>query len=44
MADGKLAIHLKYAYVGEFQKVKDALNNISKSMTEVMTSIMEGAS
>ena len=44
MADGKLAINLKYAYVGEFQKVKDALNNISKSMTEVMTSIMEGAS
>ncbi len=44
MADGKLAIQLKYAYVGEFQKVKDALNNISKSMTEVMTSIVEGAS
>ncbi len=43
MADGKLAINLKYAYVGEFQKVKDALNNISASMTEVMTSIMEGA-
>ena len=44
MADGRLAIKLKYAYVGEFQKVKDALNNISKSMTEVMTSIVEGAS
>lgn len=43
MADGKLAIQLKYAYVGEFQKVKDALNNISKSMTEVMTSIVQGA-
>lgn len=43
MADGKLAIKLKYAYVGEFQKVKDALNNISKSMTDVMTSIVEGA-
>ena len=43
MADGKLAISLKYAYVGEFQKVKDALNNISASMTEVMTSIVEGA-
>lgn len=44
MADGKLAIHLKYAYVGEFQKVKDALNHISESMTQVMTSIMEGSS
>ena len=43
MADGKLAINLKYAYVGEFQKVKDALNHISDSMTEVMTSIVEGA-
>lgn len=43
MADGRLAINLKYAYVGEFQKVKDALNNISASMTEVMTSIVEGA-
>lgn len=39
MADGKLAIHLKYAYVGEFQKVKDALNNISDSMNDVMTNI-----
>ena len=44
MADGKLAIKLKYAYVGEFQKVKDALNHISESMTEVMTHIAEGAS
>ena len=43
MADGKLAINLKYAYVGEFEKVKDALNHISESMTEVMTSIVEGA-
>lgn len=43
MADGKLAINLKYAYVGEFEKVKDALNHISQSMTEVMTSIVEGA-
>ncbi len=43
MADGKLAIDLKYAYIGEFQKVKDAFNNISTSMTEVMTGIVEGA-
>ncbi len=43
MADGKLAIHLKYAYVGEFEKVKDALNHISKAMTDVMTNITESA-
>ena len=43
MADGKLAVHLKYAYVGEFEKVKDAMNHISESMTEVMTSIVHGA-
>ncbi len=43
MADGKLFINLKYAYVGEFEKVKDALNNISASMMEVMTSIVAGA-
>ena len=43
MADGKLAIDLKYAYVGEFQKLKDAMNHISEAMTEVMTNIMEGA-
>lgn len=44
MADGKLAISLKYDYVGEFQKVKDALNHISESMTGVMTSIVDGSS
>ncbi len=43
MANGKLAIHLKYAYVGEFAKVKDALNNISASMTDVMTNITASA-
>ena len=43
MADGKLAVHLKYAYVGEFQKVKDALLHISDSMNEVMTNIAETA-
>lgn len=43
MADGKLAIHLKYAYVGEFEKVKNALNHISESMKEVMTNIVESA-
>ena len=43
MADGKLAIHLNYDYVGEFQKVKLALLNISASMQEVMEGITESA-
>ena len=43
MANGKLAIKLKHAYVGEFQKVKDALNHISDSMNSVMTNIAETA-
>lgn len=43
MANGKLAIQLKYAYVGEFQKVKEALIHISDSMNEVMTNIAETA-
>ena len=43
MADGKLAIQLKYAYAGEFQKVKEALIHISESMKEVMTNITETA-
>lgn len=44
MADGKLEIHLKYDYVGEFQKVKEALIHISDSMNEVMTNIAESSS
>ena len=43
MANGKLAVQLKYAYVGEFQKVKEALLHISDSMNEVMTNIAETA-
>ena len=39
IAEGKLKIDLKYAYVGEFQKVKDALYHISGSMIEVMENI-----
>ena len=39
IAEGKLKIDLKYAYVGEFQKVKDALYHISSSMIEVMENI-----
>ncbi len=43
MADGRLAITLTHDYVGEFGKVKEALLNISSSMTEVMTGINESA-
>lgn len=39
IADGKLSIHLKNDYVGEFQKIKTALLNISTSMNEVMKEI-----
>lgn len=43
MAEGRLVIHLKNDYVGEFQKVKAALLNISASMSEVMIGIMDSA-
>lgn len=43
MADGKLDIQLQYDYVGEFQKVKNALVNISDSMNEVMENINTSA-
>ncbi len=43
MADGKLAIQLKYAYVGEFQKVKEALLHISESINEVMHNIKDSS-
>ncbi len=43
MAEGKLVIELKYDYVGEFLKVKQALINISTSMNEVMLGISESA-
>lgn len=39
IAEGKLNIHLKNDYVGEFQKIKIALLNISSSMNEVMEGI-----
>lgn len=44
MADGKLAIELHQDYVGEFQKVKVALMNISGSMNEIMEEISNTAS
>lgn len=39
IADGKLAIQLQNDYVGEFQKIKTALLNISASMNDVMSNI-----
>lgn len=44
ISDGKLAINLKYDYVGEFQKVKVALLNISATMREVMEGINSSSS
>lgn len=43
MAGGKLSIQLNYAYVGEFQKVKDALIHISDAMNDVMSNISQSA-
>ena len=43
MADGRLAIELKHAYIGEFQKVKDALLHISESINEVMHNIKDSS-
>ncbi|MCM1044187.1 MAG: methyl-accepting chemotaxis protein [Candidatus Gastranaerophilales bacterium] len=41
IASGKLHITLKNDYVGEFQKIKEALLNISSSMIDVMEGISE---
>ena len=43
IADGKLSIHLKNNYVGEFQKIKTALLNISDSMNQVMVGINDSS-
>lgn len=43
MAEGRFTMNLKYDYVGEFQKVKQALLNISSSMSEVMHDITDSA-
>lgn len=43
IADGKLSVHLKYEYSGEFQKIKDALLHISDSMNQVMVGIHESS-
>lgn len=43
IAEGRLAVELKYAYVGEFQKVKEALLHISESINEVMHNIKDSS-
>ena len=43
MANGKLKIELKREYRGEFTILKEAMVNISKSMTSVIMKIHEGA-
>lgn len=43
IAEGRLAFELKNDYVGEFQKVKLALQNISSSMNNIMLGISDGA-
>ena len=43
ISDGKLAIVLKNDYAGEFQKIKDAMLNISSSRSDVMKGINETA-
>ncbi len=42
-ADGKLNVELQNDYLGEFQKVKEAMLNISTSMIHVMENIHESA-
>lgn len=43
MAEGKLRINLKNEYKGEFSLLKDAMENISESMSNVILKIHEGA-
>lgn len=43
IADGKLAISLTQEYVGEFQKLKQALIHISNSMNDVMKNISDSS-
>lgn len=43
MAEGKFSIDLRNEYVGEFQKVKQAMLNISAAMSDVLNDINESA-
>ncbi len=43
LSEGRLNIQLKNDYVGEFEKVKNALVNISISMSDVMEKILHSA-
>lgn len=44
LADGKLKFTLKYDYAGDFSKVKEGLINISESMQNIMTDIINTSS
>ncbi len=44
LADGKLKFTLKYDYAGDFAKVKEGLINISESMQNIMTDIINTSS
>lgn len=39
IASGKLSIELKYEYTGEFERIKDAMNTISKTLSQDMYQI-----
>ena len=43
MANGNLNVELKQNYVGEFAILKEGIENITSSMTNVLRQIMEGA-
>lgn len=43
MAEGNLVINLQHDYAGEFQKVKNALINISKSLSDLIKEIVNNA-
>ncbi len=43
MANGNLNVELKQNYVGEFAILKEGIDNIADSMTNVLRNIMEGA-
>ena len=43
LSEGNMQFNLKYEYVGEFVKVKEALINISKTMSNTITQIKEAS-
>ena len=43
IGEGNLTFNLEQEYVGEFSKVKDALLNIRKTLTETLTTVIQSA-